>query len=86
VTQPWERRMAHERDWRDAGVEAGCRRPPSAPDGHGFLAQAGDIRKFTPELDRLFAAKGHDSMIFEACRCSRDRRPPDAPAIARPPA
>ena len=75
MSQLWERRLKHERDWRDAGVEAGCRKPPLVPDPPGGLAQAGDIRKFTPEIDSLFESKGHDSLIFEACQCSKGGRP-----------
>lgn len=68
---PWELRMEHERAWRDSGVESGCRQAPKAPDGPGYLTPAGVLRKNCPELDTLFRAKGHDSMIFEKCKCSQ---------------
>jgi len=74
VRERWQARMEHERAWRDAGVESGCRAAPSAQDGPGSLACAGPLRRSTPELDRLFRAKGHDSMVFEACRCGSGGR------------
>jgi DnaJ-class molecular chaperone len=65
----WQARMKHERDWRDSGVELGLRAPPRGDDSHGSLACAGPLRSSSPALDARFAAKGHDSMIFESCRC-----------------
>lgn len=69
--QTWELRMEHDRAWRDAGVESGCRAAPKEPDGQGYIALAGPLRRIRPELDALFRAKGHDSMIFEKCKCSQ---------------
>lgn len=74
----WQQRMNHERAWRDAGVELKLRRPPTSPDGPGFLSPSGPLRKSTPELDQLFAQKGHDSLHFETCSCHRSP-PPNAP-------
>lgn len=70
--QTWELRMEHERAWRDAGVESGCRTAPQELDDPGHLALAGPLRQSRPELDRIFRDKGHDSMLFERCKCSRN--------------
>ena len=67
----WRLRMEHERAWRDSGVESGCRRPPADQDEPGSLALAGPLRKSTPELDRLFRNKGHNSLRFDACSCNK---------------
>ena len=79
MPETWQLRMKHERDWRDAGVELGLRRAPAQPDAPGCLASAGPLMKTTPALDALFIAKGHDSMIFEHCRC---QHPPNVPVRA----
>ena len=51
-----ELQMAHDKAWRDSGVEIG---------------RAGDPRRIASELKRIFLSKGHDSVIFAQCKCSK---------------
>ena len=69
--EQWQRRMGHERDWRDAGVELGYRSAPKVADDAGSLGVAGPLFRVGATLYRRFFDKGHDNLCFEDCKCSK---------------
>jgi len=70
--QKWQKRMEHERAWRDSGVELGFRSAPKVKDEEGSLGIAGPLRKSSPALWQKFLEKGHDFLDFDQCKCSKD--------------
>ena len=69
----WEKRLNHEKAMRNSFIEAGCTQTKEIPaDPPGCLISVGPIRKFDgPKFWPLFEAKGHNSCIFESCKCNK---------------
>jgi len=67
----WKIRMAHEKAWRDSGVELGYRSAPTVPDTDGSLGIAGPLRRMGPALTQRFLDKGHNHPDCELCKCAR---------------